>query len=113
MAVSLRLSRLGQRNRPFYRIVATDKRSKRDGRFLEVVGTYNALSNPPQVKLKEDLIKKWIGFGAQPSLMVENLIKKNIPNLIEERRDHKIKRIQEQRRKRKQRAQGKKKSKSA
>ncbi|MCO6430567.1 MAG: 30S ribosomal protein S16 [Deltaproteobacteria bacterium] len=104
MAVAIRLSRLGQRNRPFYRIVATDKENKRDGRFIEMVGTYNALTNPPAVTLKEDLVKKWLERGARPSRLVEDLIKKNFPGLIEQRKENKIKKIQDRRKARKQRA---------
>lgn len=104
MAVVLRLARLGKHKSPAYRVVATDKQNKRDGRFLEVVGTYNPLSNPARVTLKEDLVKKWLGQGAKPTEVVRSLIKKSFPGVIEAREEHKTKRIQEARKKRKQRA---------
>ncbi len=106
MAVVLRLARLGKHKSPAYRVVATDKQNKRDGRFLEVVGTYNPLSNPARVTLKEDLIKKWISLGAKPTDVVRSLIKKAIPGLVEGREEHKLKRIQDARKKRKLRAKG-------
>ena len=104
MAVVLRLARLGKHKSPAYRVVATDKQNKRDGRFLEVLGTYNPLSNPARVTLKEDRIKKWLGLGAKPTDVVRSLIKRNIPGVVEAREEHKTKKIQEARSKRKQRA---------
>lgn len=104
MAVVLRLARLGKHKSPSYRIVATDRQNKRDGRFLEVLGTYNPLFNPTRVTLKEDLIKKWLGVGALPSDVVRSILKKNLPGVIEAREEHQNKKIQEARRKRKARA---------
>lgn len=104
MAVVLRLARLGKHKSPSYRIVATDRQNKRDGRFLEVLGTYNPLFNPTRVTLKEDLIKKWLGVGALPSDVVRSILKKNLPGVIEAREEHQTKKIQEARRKRKARA---------
>lgn len=104
MAVVLRLARLGKHKSPAYRVVATDKQNKRDGRFLEVLGTYNPLSNPARVTLKEDLIKKWLGLGAKPTDVVRSLIKKTMPGVVEAREEHKLKKIQDARKKRKQRA---------
>lgn len=101
MAVTLRLSRHGQKKRPFYRIIATDVQKKRDGRYLEIVGTYNPMVNPPIVKLKEDRIRHWVGVGAGQSLLVRNLIKKNIPGLVEERTTNKQSKTQARRKKRK------------
>ena len=83
MAVALRLQRRGQTKRPFYRIVATTHDSRRDGRYLEVVGTYNPMVNPAQVSLKEDRVKHWVSTGAKQSDIVRSLIRKNIPGLIE------------------------------
>jgi small subunit ribosomal protein S16 len=74
MAVKLRLKRMGAKKRPFYRIVAADARSPRDGRFIEVVGTYNPLTKPAEVKVDEALIMKWLGNGAKPSDTVRNLL---------------------------------------
>lgn len=104
MAVVLRLARLGKHKSPAYRVVATDKQNKRDGRFLEVLGTYNPLSNPARVTLKEDLIKKWLGQGAKPTDVVRSLIKKAMPGVVEAREEHKLKKTQDARKKRKQRA---------
>ncbi len=104
MSVRLRLARKGDKGRPFYRIVAADWQNPRDGKYLEIVGTYNPRSNPPACALKEDLIKKWVGNGAKPTLIVKNLIIKNIPGLIEKTEEHQKKKIQEARRKRKERA---------
>jgi small subunit ribosomal protein S16 len=104
VAVVLRLARLGKHKSPAYRVVATDKQNKRDGRFLEVLGTYNPLSNPARVTLKEDLIKKWLGLGAKPTDVVRSLIKKTMPGVVEAREEHKLKKTQDARKKRKQRA---------
>lgn len=109
MAVTLRLSRHGQKNRPFYRIVATETQNRRDGKFIEIVGTFNSMSEPAVVSLQEDKIKKWIGVGAQYSGVVRDLIKKNIPGLIEKREDHQKAKIQAARKARKARAAKKKK----
>ncbi len=72
--VTLRLARFGAKKRPFYRVVATDSRAKRDGRFLEVLGTYDPLTDPPTVNLKGDRIRYWLSVGAQPSDTVRHLI---------------------------------------
>ncbi len=104
MAVVLRLARLGKHKSPAYRIVATDKQNKRDGRFLEVVGTYNPLFNPARVTVKEDLIKKWLGVGAKPTEVVRSLIKRSIPGLVEGREEHQRSKIQAARKARKARA---------
>lgn len=76
MAVKLRLQRLGKKKQPFYRIVAADSRSPRDGKFIEVVGTYNPRLNPPEVVIKEDKAIKWLKNGAQPTDTVRSLLKK-------------------------------------
>lgn len=75
MAVKIRLARMGAKKRPFYRIVAADSQSKRDGRFLEVIGTYNPLTDPAEVSLKGELLKKWLDQGATPSETVASLLK--------------------------------------
>ncbi len=76
MAVKLRLQRLGKKKQPYYRIVAADSRSPRDGKFIEVVGTYNPRLNPPEVNIKEDKAIKWLKNGAQPTDTVRSLLKK-------------------------------------
>lgn len=76
MAVKLRLQRLGKKKQPFYRIVAADSRSPRDGKFIEVVGTYNPRLNPPEVVIKEDKVIKWLKNGAQPTDTVRSLLRR-------------------------------------
>ncbi len=79
MAVSLRLSRGGAKKRPYYRIVAADARSPRDGNYLEQVGTYNPLlakDDENRVNLKEDRVRYWLGVGAQPTDRVARMLDK-------------------------------------
>jgi small subunit ribosomal protein S16 len=76
MAVTIRLARHGAKKRPFYRIVAADSDSPRDGRFLEKLGTYNPLQDPAQVVLNPDRVKYWIGQGATPSDTVRTILKR-------------------------------------
>lgn len=75
MAVKLRLMRMGAKKRPFYRIVATDSRSRRDGEYLELIGTYNPISSEKDVKINEEVALKWLNNGAIPSDTVRNLLK--------------------------------------
>ena len=75
MAVKLRLTRLGDHKNPLYRIVATDSRTKRDGEYLELIGTYNPLTKPATVKIDEEVALKWLKTGAIPSDTVRNLFK--------------------------------------
>ena len=74
MAVKLRLKRMGSKKRPFYRIVAADSRSPRDGRFIEIVGTYNPITEPAEIKIKEDIALKWLNNGAIPTDTVRSLL---------------------------------------
>ena len=76
MAVVLRLRRMGTTKRAFYRIVATDASMPRDGRFLEIVGYYNPLTNPATIKINEEKAVSWINKGAKPSEAVKDLFKK-------------------------------------
>ena len=76
MAVKLRLKRMGSKQKPFYRIVAADSRSPRDGRFIETVGTYNPIVKENNVTIKEDLVEKWLNNGAQPTDTVKSLLSK-------------------------------------
>jgi len=76
MSVKIRLARHGAKKRPFYRIIIADSESPRDGKFLENVGTYDPLSDPAKVSLKQERIKHWIGQGAIPTHTVKNLLKK-------------------------------------
>ena len=75
MAVKLRLTRVGSKKNPVYRIVAADSRSPRDGKFLEIVGRYNPQTDPSTIELNEERIKDWISKGAQPSATVKRLLK--------------------------------------
>ena len=75
MAVKLRLTRMGAKKRPTYRIVATDSRRPRDGQYLEIVGTYNPKTK--DVKINEDVAMKWLNTGALPTDTVKNLFTKN------------------------------------
>ena len=76
MSVKIRLARKGSKKKPFYRIVVADVEAPRDGRFLEVVGTYDPLKDPVLVTLKEERIKYWMDEGAKPTDTVRSLFKK-------------------------------------
>lgn len=67
MTVRIRLQRHGAKKRPFYRVVAADQRAPRDGRFIELLGTYDPLQEPPAIRLKKTRVDYWLGVGAKPS----------------------------------------------
>lgn len=73
--VKLRLQRFGSKKSPVYRIVATDSHNPRDGRYIEVVGTYNPLTNPAKVTIVEEKALKWLENGAKPTDTVKSLLK--------------------------------------
>ena len=75
MAVKLRLTRVGSKKNPIYRVVAADSRSPRDGKFIEIVGRYNPQTEPSTIDLDEDKVKDWLGKGATPSESVHRLLK--------------------------------------
>jgi len=75
MAVKIRLKRMGQKKSPFYRIVVADARSPRDGRFIEEIGTYDPRQNPSVFNVNEELAKKWLANGAQPTDTVSKIFK--------------------------------------
>ena len=75
MAVRLRLTRVGSKKNPVYRIVAADSRSPRDGKFLEIVGRYNPQTDPSTIELHEERVRDWLAKGAQPSETVRRLLK--------------------------------------
>ncbi len=77
MAVRIRLARHGAKKRPYYRIVAASSEAPRDGRFLEVLGTYNPLTDPATITVKKDRLLDWLGKGAQPSDTVRSLLRKS------------------------------------
>ena len=76
MAVRIRLARRGAKKKPFYRIVVADSECPRDGRFLEIVGTYDPLQDPAAVTLKTERVQHWMGEGAKPTDTVNSLLKK-------------------------------------
>lgn len=76
MAVKLRLMRMGKKRNPFYRIVAADSRVKRDGKYIELIGTYNPITEPAEVKINEEIALKWLKEGAIPTDTVKSLFNK-------------------------------------
>ena len=75
MAVKLRLTRIGSKKNPIYRVVAADSRAPRDGKFLEIVGRYNPQTDPSTIELDETKVKDWLSKGAQPTEAVARLLK--------------------------------------
>ncbi|MBM74503.1 MAG: 30S ribosomal protein S16 [Proteobacteria bacterium] len=73
--VKIRLARMGRKKRPFYRVVAANSRSPRDGRFIEILGTYNPMTQPSTVTFKRERVDYWLSVGAQPSDTVARLLK--------------------------------------
>jgi small subunit ribosomal protein S16 len=87
MAVSMRLMRFGGKKSPYYRIVVSDRRSPRDGRFIEQVGTYDPKKDPVEVRFKEEKAIAWLGKGAQPTPTVRQLlIRSGISKRLTERK---------------------------
>ena len=79
MAVKLRLTRVGSKKNPIYRVVAADSRAPRDGKFIEIVGRYNPQTDPSVIELDEDKVRAWLDKGAQPTNAVARLLKaKNV-----------------------------------
>ena len=104
MAVVIRQARHGRKKIPIYRIVAADKEMPRDGRYLELLGTVNPLTDPITLTLKEDRVKYWIGVGAAPSATVSAMINKKIPGLLEDLEKKRLAKVRAARSKRKARA---------
>ena len=75
--VKMRLTRMGAKKAPFYRVVVADSRYPRDGRFIEEIGYYNPLTDPAEVKIDADKAKAWLANGAQPTETVKALLKKS------------------------------------
>jgi small subunit ribosomal protein S16 len=73
--LTIRLSRIGKKKRPFYRVIVTEKTRPRNGRFVEIVGTYDPLKKPAVIDLKQDRVDYWIGKGAQPSDTVRSFLR--------------------------------------
>ena len=74
--VTMRLSRIGSKKRPYYRIVVIDKRRARNGRFLEVIGQYNPIANPVQMEINAERTQYWLSKGAEPSETVRSILRK-------------------------------------
>ena len=77
MAVKIRLTRLGDKKSPFYRVIVADSRSPRDGKFIDLLGTYNPLTNPAEIKIDNEKAKKWLNNGAQPTDTARDLLVKS------------------------------------
>ncbi|MBE9520350.1 MAG: 30S ribosomal protein S16 [Proteobacteria bacterium] len=77
MAVKIRLTRFGRKKMPFYRIIVADIESKRDGKFLDLLGTYDPMKDPAEVKIDSDKLKTWLDRGAIPTDTVKSLIAKH------------------------------------
>ena len=76
MSTKIRLTRCGRRNKAYYRVVVADERRARDGRFIEIIGTYQPVEKPPVIKIDEERALKWLNDGAIPSETVRSLMKK-------------------------------------
>ena len=76
MSVKIRLARFGSKKQPFYRIVVTDVRAPRDGRFIEKIGTYDPKQDPPSINIDREKVEKWLSRGAQPTATVAELLKR-------------------------------------
>ncbi|MCK4911371.1 MAG: 30S ribosomal protein S16 [Thermodesulfovibrionales bacterium] len=74
--VKIRLTRIGAKKRPFYRVIVADSKSRRDGPFIEIIGTYNPLTDPSEIKVDLERAKYWLGNGAQATTTVMRLLKK-------------------------------------
>jgi small subunit ribosomal protein S16 len=74
--VKIRLRRMGRRNRPFYRVVVADSRSPRDGKFIDIIGHYNPLTEPATISIDGEKALKWLSYGAQPTDTVRRLLAK-------------------------------------
>lgn len=82
MAVRIRLTRKGRKKQPFYRIVVADSEAPRDGKFLDIVGTYDPMQNPAAVMFDTEKLDTWMKKGAKPTETVESLIKKYVPGVV-------------------------------
>ena len=78
MAVRIRLTRKGRKKQPFYRIIVADSEAPRDGKFLDIVGTYDPMQNPAAVSIDNEKLNSWMQKGAQPTQTVASLIKKYV-----------------------------------
>ncbi len=77
MAVKIRLTRMGDKKSPFYRVVVADSKSPRDGKFIDIIGTYNPLKDPAEIKIDSEKASKWLKDGAQPTQTAKNILVKS------------------------------------
>jgi len=77
MAVRIRLTRMGRKKKPFYRIIVANNEAKRDGKFLDIIGTYDPMQDPVLVNLDTEKLNDWLGKGAEPTVTVRSLLKKH------------------------------------
>ena len=77
MAVKMRLTRMGDKKSPFYRVVVADSKSPRDGKFIDIIGTYNPLKDPAEIKIDSEKASKWLKDGAQPTQTAKNILVKS------------------------------------
>lgn len=85
MAVKIRLTRLGDKKSPFYRVIVADSRAPRDGKFIDLIGTYNPLTNPAEIKIDNEKAAKWLKNGAVPTDTARNLLVKS--GVIEDKKN--------------------------
>jgi len=109
MTLKIRLRQQGRTNSPFYRLVVTESRTRRDGKYLEMVGWYNPHKTEESVSIKEDRIRYWIDNGAQLSEKAETLVAKAAPEIVNEKRQRELAKIAKRRMKRRARRQAAKK----
>ncbi|PIE57487.1 MAG: 30S ribosomal protein S16 [Desulfobulbus propionicus] len=83
MAVHIRLTRKGRKKKPFYRIIVADSQAPRDGKFLDIVGTYDPMQEPAAIKIDQEKLNDWVGKGAKPTATVQSLIKKHAKISVE------------------------------
>jgi len=84
MAVRIRLSRFGRKKQPFYRIVVQNSEARRDGKFLEIVGTYNPMTEPNELNIQLDKLQGWLDKGAEPTTTVKSLLARNSARTVAE-----------------------------
>ena len=77
MAVKMRLTRMGAKKAPFYRVIVADERAPRDGKFIDEIGYYNPLKNPAEIKIDGEKAMKWLNNGAQPTQTVKSILEKS------------------------------------
>ena len=73
--VKIRLTRKGKKKKPFYRVIVAESKVRRDGPFIEIVGTYDPMKTPSEIKVDTERVKYWLGCGAQPTAVVKKLLK--------------------------------------